>query len=141
MDDSSPLGSDTWSNEPRYENTYRARLDFVLNKVSEAALKELVSSLRNVMRCTISSYYAAGDFNLVKKITFDDEVQWIIRIRLPPLSYFMSDTLREEGSHSQSEVRGSRVTCTERDLESLKSEILTMKYLRFDLLFPDDNSN
>lgn len=133
----SPLGSDTWSNEPRYENIYRARLDFVLDKVSEAALQELVSSLRNGMRCTISGHYAAGNFNLVKKIVFDDDVQWIIRIRLPPLSYFTAGTPRREASYSETEVRGSRIICTERDLESLKSEIVTMKYLRFDLPFPE----
>ncbi|KUJ09076.1 uncharacterized protein LY89DRAFT_319229 [Mollisia scopiformis] len=132
----SPLGSDTWSNEPRYENIYRARLDFVLNKVSEAALQELVSSLRNGMRCTISRNYAAGNFNLVKKIVFEDDVQWIIRIRLPPLSYFMADTPRGEASYSETEVRGSRVICTERDLESLKSEFLTMKYLRAKTTIP-----
>ena len=137
MSHTSPLGIDSWSNEPRYENTYRARLDFVLDNVSEAALQELASSLRNGMGCTISRQYAAGNFNLVKRIAFDDDMQWIIRIRLPPLLYFMSDTPRREASHSETEVQGSRVICTERDIESLKSEILTMKYLRFGLPLPE----
>ena len=130
------LGSDSWSSAPRYQNTYRARLDFVLGKVSVLALQQLGSSLRNGLGCTISNNYSAGEFNLVKKITFADNLQWILRIRLPPISWFSSGTPKNEATNSGLGESGSRVECTERDLEALKSEIVTMKYLRFDVPLP-----
>ena len=123
------LGSDSWSNEPRYQAAYRARLDFVLAKVPVPKLQQLASSQRNGVECAVSHKFAAGDFNIVKKITFIDGIQWIVRIRLPPISYFSTDT--QNNGAGEPRERSSRVKCTERDLEALKSEIVTMKYLQY----------
>jgi hypothetical protein len=125
----SHLGSDSWSNEPRYQAAYRARLDFVLAKVPVPKLQQLASSQRNGVECAVSHKFAAGDFNIVKKITFIDGIQWIVRIRLPPISYFSTDT--QNNGAGEPREWSSRVKCTERDLEALKSEIVTMKYLQY----------
>jgi hypothetical protein len=134
------LGSESWTNEPRYQNAYRARLDFVLGKVSVLTLQKLGSLLRNGLECTVSNNFSAGDFNLVKKITFEDEVRWIVRIRLPPISYFSFGIPKDKAHDRRVEGENSSIKCTERDLESLRSEIVTMKYLRFDVPFPAHRS-
>lgn len=126
--DSGPLGSDSWSDEPRYQAAYRTRLDWVLDKVPVPSLQQLVSSQRNGLECAVSHNFAAGDFNLVRKITFIDGTQWIVRIRLPPISYFSTDT--QNNGTSETREGTSHIKCTERDLDALKSEIATMKYLK-----------
>ena len=132
--DTAPLGSDSWSDEPRYQAAYRTRLDFVLAKVPAPTLQQLASSQRNGVECAVSHNFTAGDFNLVKKITFIDGMQWIVRIRLPPISYFSTGT-RNNGA-GESHEWSSRIKCTERDLEALKSEIVTMKYLEYAIASP-----
>lgn len=126
---STTLGVDGWTNAPRYTDNYRSRINYILSEVPVPALQQLVSSQRNGLECAISGNYSAGDFNLVRKVTFIDSVEWIVRIRLPPLSYFSPGAVENEATGNR---RGSRIACTERDLESLKSEIATMKYLRFE---------
>jgi hypothetical protein len=117
---STPLGSDAWTNEPRYQDEYRARLDFVLGEVSILAIQHLGSSVRNGLECTISNNFSAGNFNLVKKITFVDGVQWIVRIRLPPISYFYSSTPKDEEAGSKVERRGSRIKMYREGFRSTK---------------------
>jgi hypothetical protein len=112
------LGSELWTNEPRYHNEYRLRIHFVLNEVPPKVIHQLASSLRGGLSCVVSDTFSAGDFNLVKKITFVDNEQWVMRIRMPPLSFFRAGT-----PHGP-------VKCTDREIEALRSEVSTMQYIR-----------
>ncbi|KAK3377280.1 hypothetical protein B0T24DRAFT_620845 [Lasiosphaeria ovina] len=86
MEDSLPLGSAAWTGGEEYGGEYADRINQFTGQVSEKALLSYASSLRGNQPCTISSEFSVGNFNLVRKIRFDDGVEWIARLRMPPIA-------------------------------------------------------
>ncbi|KAJ9656095.1 hypothetical protein H2201_008646 [Coniosporium apollinis] len=73
------IGSDAWTNGKEYENEfYAARIEQVQKAFNQSALTAYASLLRDGRACTLSSNFSVGSCNFVKKITFDDEVEWIV---------------------------------------------------------------
>ncbi|KAK5998752.1 hypothetical protein PT974_01134 [Cladobotryum mycophilum] len=85
MTDSILLRSDAWIGLERYEDEYVDRIIQFNKQINLDALKSYVSMLRENRPCQISAKFSVGVFNLVRKITFDDGVQWIARLRMPPI--------------------------------------------------------
>ena len=80
------------------------------------ALLSLSSRLRHGISCKISDKFSIGHFNMVRRIIFDDQVSWIARLRLPPISNVPAD--REAASVAR----------------ILEVEVAGMKFLRYVLV-------
>ena len=85
MADSLPFGSAAWTNVEEHEGEYADRINQFTAQINNKALLSYVSSLWDNQPCTISPEFSVGNFNLVRKIQFDDGVEWIIRLRMPPM--------------------------------------------------------
>ena len=116
MVDSLQFGSAAWTNGKECVDEYADRINRFNDKINKKALVSYASSLRGNQPCTISSEFSVGSFNLVRKIQFDDGVEWIVRFRMPP----MPDEGDEMGSPS----------FRERILLDMESEVATMDFVR-----------
>lgn len=92
---------------------------------NEDAFIAYASSLRDGRTCTLSSKFSVGTRNFVKKITFDDEVEWIVRLRMPPLEDFEEETERLSPPESDSEKENEK----RRERYEMQSELDTMEFL------------
>ena len=46
-------------------------------------LASIASAVRKGARCSYTDKYSIGQFNMVRRLNFDDGVSWVARIRLP----------------------------------------------------------
>ncbi len=79
------LGSDAWLGAEEYENheeLYERAITFFAS-VNWGSLARHASTIRNGVGCHLSGKYSLGHFNLVRRIIFEDGVNWIARLRLP----------------------------------------------------------
>jgi len=83
MVNSLPVGSAAWTRGEGYGGEYSERIDRFNGKVNQKALLAYASGLRENRPCTISHEFSVGSFNLVRKIQFEDGVEWIARLRMP----------------------------------------------------------
>lgn len=91
----------------------RARTDRFVASISWNAVTAAASRARAGIRCQLGDAIVTGHFNLVRQIVFEDRVNWIVRMRLPPLP----------------SVFGHREAL---DIENImRSEIATTKLLRW----------
>lgn len=79
------FGSAAWTSGEEYGGEYAARINRFTNRIDEKALLSYASSLHGDRPCTLSPEFSVGSFNLVRKIQFDDGVEWIVRLRMPPI--------------------------------------------------------
>ena len=84
MTNPTPLGSDAWIGADRYNNAYTKRIVDFMNALNEQALQAYASRLRDHRPCTLSDKFSVGTTNLVRKLQFNDGVEWIARLRMPP---------------------------------------------------------
>lgn len=115
MANSLPFGSAAWTGGEEYGGEYSERINHFIDKVDQDALVAYVSALRGHRSCTISREFSVGSFNLVRKIQFDDGLEWIARLRMPPMP--------GHGSRAGSPV-GDRI------LLDMQSELTTMEFVR-----------
>jgi hypothetical protein len=80
-----PVGSAAWTRGREYEDEYADRISAFVEHINQQAVLDYVSSLRDDQPCTLSSDFSVGNFNLVRKIRFDDSVEWVARFRMPPI--------------------------------------------------------
>lgn len=113
--DSLPVGSAAWIGGEAYFDSeeYSDRINQFIDKIDEGALVTFASGLRENRSCNISREFSVGSFHLVRKIQFDDGVEWIARLRMPP----MPD---EDGE----------IDTRESTLLGMQSELATMEFLR-----------
>lgn len=116
MADSLPLGSAAWTGGEEYEGEYADRIDQFMGRINETALLSYASSLRGNQPCTISSEFSVGSFNLVRKVQFDDGIEWIVRLRMPSMA-----------DHGSGMVPHAS---TEWTFSDMQSEIATMEFVR-----------
>lgn len=82
----SGLGSDTWLGIDDYDedDDLHSRATSFVAAINWAVLLSIASQTRGV-ECQLSEKYSLGHFNLVRRLTFEDGVSWIVRLRLPEL--------------------------------------------------------
>lgn len=85
MADSLSVGSAAWTGGEEYAGEYSERINQFTDQINQKALLGYASALRGNRPCTISREFSVGNFNLVRKTQFDDGVQWIARLRMPPM--------------------------------------------------------
>uniref|UniRef100_A0A8H7NNU8 Aminoglycoside phosphotransferase domain-containing protein n=1 Tax=Bionectria ochroleuca TaxID=29856 RepID=A0A8H7NNU8_BIOOC len=109
----SNLGSASWNNADDYEPgaELHTRAVKFLDAINWEALTSLASKLRDGTPCRIEQPYSIGHFNMVRRITFTDDVSWVARLRMPNLDA----------------VFGSRESLDPTSL--MRVEVATMKYL------------
>ncbi|KAF8243760.1 hypothetical protein K440DRAFT_611613 [Wilcoxina mikolae CBS 423.85] len=107
------LGSAQWTGGAAYgeNDEYRNRIANFHSNISESALLSRASQLREGMQCSLSTEFSVGTFNYVRKITFADGIQWIVRLRMP-------------------DIERKKDTAASDNLYRLQSEIHTMEFLR-----------
>ncbi|KAI0096980.1 hypothetical protein GGR51DRAFT_578541 [Nemania sp. FL0031] len=116
MADSLPFGSAAWTNGEEYGGEYAERINQFVHKINTKALLSYASSLRGNQLCTVSHEFSVGSFNLVRKIQFDDGVEWIVRLRMPPMP--------DRGSSTASPPARKRMRL------DMQSELATMEFVR-----------
>ncbi|KAK0655341.1 hypothetical protein B0T16DRAFT_319992 [Cercophora newfieldiana] len=110
-----PVGSAAWTGGEEYGGEYSERIHQFIDKVNQKALLSYASALRENRPCTISREFSVGSFNLVRKIQFDDGVEWIARLRMPPMP--------DQG-------RRAVPPAVEGILLDMESELATMEFVR-----------
>jgi hypothetical protein len=81
------LGSASWIGADAYEigGELHERAIAFLAAVKWDVLASLSSSLRDGIPCKFGKKFSIGHFNVVKHIIFEDRINWVARLRLPPL--------------------------------------------------------
>ncbi|WEW61183.1 hypothetical protein PRK78_006673 [Emydomyces testavorans] len=106
------VGSDAWTGGEEYQEEYALRIKHFQQAFVSSALLAKASSLRHNIRCNLSDKFSVGNFNYVKKVIFEDGVEWIARLRMPPI----------EGAEANLEK--------EQIVYEMQSEIATMEFVR-----------
>ncbi|KAL9584168.1 MAG: hypothetical protein Q9212_002285 [Teloschistes hypoglaucus] len=127
MVDSISIGSAAWTGGEEYEGEYADRINKFIDQIDHKALLDYASKLRENRPCTMSPELSVGTCNLVRKIQFDDGVEWIARLRMPP----MPDHDTKEMSPTSEAGRGR-----ERALLNMQSELATMDFVRQNTAIP-----
>jgi hypothetical protein len=109
------IGSRSWRGADEIEegSDLRARATAFVRNIDWDALASLATQTR-ATECVLSPGYSLGHFNTVRRLTFTDGVNWVARLRLPPLPT----------------VFGGREAMSVADCMSV--EIATMNYIRYD---------
>ncbi|KAK7218869.1 hypothetical protein V2G26_006872 [Clonostachys chloroleuca] len=109
----SNIGSASWNNADDYEPgaELHTRAVTFLDAINWEALTSLASKLRDGTPCRTEQPYSIGHFNMVRRITFADDVSWVARLRMPDLDA----------------VFGSRESLSPTSL--MRVEVATVKYL------------
>ena len=79
------VGSDTWMGANVYEpddRLYTESMNF-FHAVKWYVLAAIASKHRKGIGCRFSDKFSLGHFNMVRRLTFDDGVSWVARVRLP----------------------------------------------------------
>lgn len=116
MVDSLPFGSAAWTSGEEYGGEYAERINQFIEKINKNSLISYASLLRGNQPCTVSPEFSVGNFHLVRKIQFDDGVEWIARLRMPPMPH--------HGSWM------ATPPARERMLLEMQSELATMEFVR-----------
>lgn len=119
---STPVGSETWTGGEEYGDEYSTRIQHFQTSFSSSALLAHASSVRGGVGCRLTDKFTVGSFHFVKKIVFDDGVEWIARLRMPPIKDFEENGEKASASRTEAERR--------HDLYEMQSELDTMEYVR-----------
>lgn len=87
------LGSDFWigPDATQSDDEFHHRASVFVAAVKWDALLYVSSNLRHGIPCKVSDNFSIGHFNMVRRIIFDDQVSWIARLRMPPVSAVPAD--------------------------------------------------
>lgn len=110
------VGSAAWTGGQEYQDEYSERITQFSDRINKEALVDFASSLRDNQPFTLSDIFSVGNFNFVLKIEFDDGVEWVARLRMPPMPDSSSSTSVNE---------------KEKALREMKSELATMEFVRY----------
>ncbi|ATY63939.1 hypothetical protein CCM_04382 [Cordyceps militaris CM01] len=105
------VGSAAWTGAKEYTDEYAERIVQFLKYTREDALCEYASNLRQGIYCDMSAEFTVGRHHMVRKLRFEDGVEWVARLRMPPI---WGD--KEPSSHALS--------------IALSSELATMAFVR-----------
>ena len=109
------VGSAAWTNGEEYKDEYSSRIHQFSKHINKEALVDFASSLRDHQPCTLSDKFSVGNFNLVLKIEFADGVEWVARLRMPPMPGSSSTLVDEK----------------KKVLREMESELATMEFVRY----------
>ena len=80
------IGSEIWQGGNAY--TDGSSINLESRKFFESfdwqALASIASKVRGGLSCSYADRFSMGQFNMVRRLNFDDGVSWVARIRLPP---------------------------------------------------------
>ncbi|OAA70601.1 Protein kinase-like domain protein [Cordyceps fumosorosea ARSEF 2679] len=81
------IGSDAWLGAGNYEpgSAWNTRATDFFKVVKWGAVAAIASRLRGGISCSFADKFAIGNFNIVRRLDFDDGVSWVARVRLPPI--------------------------------------------------------
>lgn len=128
----SSVASEVWNNGARYTGHWQDRLQYMLRAVPASTISNLAQALRGgSVNCTVSDTFSAGNYNIVRRIEFEDDVKWILRLRMPDLAE--ADWAEEiSNTEVQTSLANSRWKWTEKEEYSMRSEIATMKLIQYE---------
>lgn len=107
----SGLGSGNWQGAATDDPELHNRATTFVASIKWDALIALASERRST-ECQLSEKFSMGHYNLVRRLTFSDGVNWAVRLRLPALQTVF-------GTREALSVEGC-----------MSIEIATMKYIR-----------
>ena len=75
------IGSTAWLPASNYGSAaFASEVDQGLSEINYDRLLNLCSSLRSQLPCDISLNHSVGTRAVVRKITFSDDVEWVLRV-------------------------------------------------------------
>jgi len=86
--------------------------------INFSALCEIASAIRNVT-CHLESRVKFGGAHMIRQLTFNDDVHWIVRMRMPRVG------VNKQGNYSVDTDHW-----TEASAAAMESEVYTMMYIR-----------
>ncbi len=80
------VGSDSWICADAYGTDDEINVQAVkfFNTVKWEVLASIASRHRDGKKCSFHDKFSLGQFNMVRRLNFDDDVSWVARVRLPP---------------------------------------------------------
>ena len=114
MEISSELGSAGWKDIVKYveDDTNYQRVTRFFKFVKWNRVIERCSQVHDNVPCKFKGRYSVGSIHMVRHIVFDDGHEWVIRILMPGLPEW--DQCNQMS-----------------DQEQMKSEIATMRFIRY----------
>lgn len=87
------LGSDSWieADATQPDDAFHQRASTFVAAAKWDTLLSISSHLRHGIPCKLSDKFSIGHFNMVRRITFEDKVSWVARLRMPPVSAVPAD--------------------------------------------------
>lgn len=110
-----PVGSAAWTGGSEYVDEYADRIKDFWTSLNREALRLRASQCRNGQPCTVSSEFSVGQYNLVCKLRFDDGIEWVARLRMPPL----------QDGPAAPVVQPAKI------LRDMESELVSMRFIRY----------
>lgn len=110
MTSTASLGSDAWFGLDEYDpgsEPYERAIAFFAH-VKWDILASKASRLRNGVSCKLSEKYSIGQFNMVRRITFSDGVDWVARLRMPDIQYYKGPESLDHTRVMRSELASMR---------------------------------
>ncbi|KAH6973591.1 hypothetical protein BKA56DRAFT_676271 [Ilyonectria sp. MPI-CAGE-AT-0026] len=80
------VGSDSWIGVDNIDDAFHERIAQFVAVVKWDALLSLSSHIRSGIPCKLSDEFHVGCFYMVRRIVFDDQVSWVVRLRMPPIA-------------------------------------------------------
>ncbi|KAK7419615.1 hypothetical protein QQX98_003206 [Neonectria punicea] len=113
------LGSESWigADATQSQDAFHQRASAFIAAVKWDALLSISSRIRHGTPCKVSDEFSVGHSNMLRRIVFDDQVSWIARLRMPPVSDLPDD--REAASDArimQVEVAGMKFLKAKTDI-------------------------
>lgn len=128
----SSVGSEVWNNGARYTGQWQNRLQYMLRAVPASTISNLAQALRGGhVRCTVSDTFSAGNYNIVRRVDFEDNVRWILRLRMPELTE--ADWVQEiYNAETEAGFVKRQWNWTAKEQYSMRSEIATMNLIQYE---------
>lgn len=80
------VGSDSWNGVEKVYDSFHEQIAQFVAAVKWDALLSLSSDIRSGIPCKLSDTFHVGCFYMVRRIVFDDQVSWAVRLRMPPIA-------------------------------------------------------
>ena len=106
----SPIGSSAWCGTASYEkgDEFDQRATRFLASINWSLITSRCSELHDHVPCQLKEGFSIGHSNMVRHLVFEDGVNWVARLAMPPLSSDIEGYIPKTSQIFQAEVASLR---------------------------------
>ena len=106
----SSIGSSTWTGTAQYEEggDFDQRAKRFLASINWSLLVSRCSELHQHVPCQMKEGFSIGHFNMVRHLVFEDGVNWVAKLPMPPISSIIGGHAVKMSQIFQAEVASLR---------------------------------